>query len=124
MSESINTWGGSTTEAEVAPMIVVRRPRFPVFTVLGTFCLLIGVPGISVQLVSTPSDDSPAYGIFLGLGAGFLLLGLALAAGRINVYDRHYDVKSGFGRFRRREVDDIHTLRYGAQSNGVRPSSA
>jgi hypothetical protein len=120
MSESINTWGGSATKAEVAPMIVVRRPRFPgvVFTVLGTFCLLIGVPGIIVQLVSTPSDDSPAYGIFLGLGAGSLLLGLALAAGRINVYDRHYDVKSGFGRFRRREVDDIHTLRYGVQSNG------
>ncbi|WP_146244317.1 hypothetical protein [Curtobacterium sp. MCBD17_032] len=34
------------------------------------------------------------------------------------MYDRHYDVKSGFGKFRRREVDDIHTLSLGKQSNG------
>ncbi len=39
----------------------------------------------------------------------------------MNVYDRHYDVKSGFGKLRRREVDDIRTLRYATQSNGGGP---
>ncbi|PZE62691.1 hypothetical protein [Curtobacterium sp. MCBD17_021] len=119
MSDSINQWGGSATKAEVAPMIVVRRPLFPgvIFLALGVICLFIGVPGLIFQLIAG-SDDSPAFGIFIVLGAGSLLLGLGLAAGRINVYDRHYDVKSGFGKFRRREVDDIHTLRLGKQSNG------
>jgi len=119
MSDSINQWGGSATKAEVAPMIVVRRPLFPgvIFLALGVFGLVIGIPGIVFQLIAG-SDGSPAFGIFIVLGAGSLLLGLALAAGRINVYDRHYDVKSGFGKFRRREVEDIHTLRLGKQSNG------
>ncbi|PYY35717.1 hypothetical protein DEJ25_15110 [Curtobacterium sp. MCPF17_011] len=119
MSDSINQWGGSATKAEVAPQIVVRRPLFPgvIFLALGLIGLVIGVPGLVFQLIAG-SDDSPAFGIFIVLGAGSLLLGLALAAGRINVYDRHYDVKSGFGKFRRREVEDIHTLRLGKQSNG------
>ncbi|PZE61214.1 hypothetical protein DEJ24_05905 [Curtobacterium sp. MCPF17_001] len=119
MSDSINQWGGSATKAEVAPQIVVRRPLFPgvIFLALGVIGLVIGVPGLVFQLIAG-SDDSPAFGIFIVLGAGSLLLGLALAAGRINVYDRHYDVKSGFGKFRRREVEDIHTLRLGKQSNG------
>ncbi|WIB12319.1 hypothetical protein [Curtobacterium sp. MCPF17_052] len=119
MSDSINQWGGSATKAEVAPQIVVRRPLFPgvIFLALGVIGLVIGVPGLVFQLIAG-SDDSPAFGIFIVLGAGSLLLGLALAAGRINVYDRHYDVKSGFGKFHRREVEDIHTLRLGKQSNG------
>jgi len=119
MSDSINQWGGSATKAEVAPQIVVRRPLFPgvIFLALGVIGLVIGLPGLVFQLIAG-SDGSPAFGIFIVLGAGSLLLGLALAAGRINVYDRHYDVKSGFGKFRRREVDDIHTLRLGKQSNG------
>jgi hypothetical protein len=124
MSDSINQWGGSATKAEVAPMIVVRRPLFPgvIFLVLGAAGLVIGIPGLIVQLVSSSDDGSPAFGILTGLGAVFLLFGLGLAAGRINVYDRHYDVKSGFGKFRRREVDDIHTLRLGKQSNGGGPT--
>jgi hypothetical protein len=119
MSDSINKWGGSATKAEVAPMIVVRRPLFPgvIFLALGVLGLVIGIPGLVSQLIAG-SDDSPAFGILLGLGAVFLPFGLALAAGRINVYDRHYDVKSGFGKSRRRDVDDIHMLRLGKQSNG------
>jgi len=119
MSDSINQWGGSATKAEVAPMIVVRRPLFPgvIFLALGVIGLVIGLPGLVFQLIAG-SDGSPAFGIFIVLGAGSLLLGRALAAGRINVYDRHFDVKSGFGKFRRREVEDIHTLRLGKQSNG------
>ena len=119
MSDSMNQWGGSATKAEVAPMIVVRRPLFPgvIFLALGVIGLVIGVPGIVFQLIAG-SDDSPAFAILLVLGAASLVFGLGLAAGRINVYDRHYDVKSGFGKFRRREVDDIHTLRLGKQSNG------
>ena len=124
MSDSINQWGGNATKAEVAPMIVVRRPLFPgaILLVLGVASLGIGVPGLVFQLTSADGDGSPAYGISAGLGAAVLLLGLGLAAGRINVYDRHYDVKSGFGKFRRREVDDIHTLRFGKQSNGGGPT--
>lgn len=123
MSDSINQWGGSATKAEVAPQIVVRRPLFPgvIFLALGVFGLVIGIPGVAYQLIAG-SDGSPAFGILFGLGAVFLLFGLALAAGRINVYDRHYDVKSGFGKFRRREVADIHTLRFGKQSNGGGPT--
>jgi hypothetical protein len=105
MSDSINHWGGSATKAEVAPQIVVRRPLFPgvIFLALGVFGLVIGIPGIVFQLIAG-TDDSPAFGILFGLGAVFLLFGLGLAAGRINVYDRHYDVKSGFGKFRRRST--------------------
>lgn len=120
MSDSINAWGGTGTKEHEAPLFAVRRPRFPgaIFTVVGAAGVVIGVPGIVLQQMFAPGADSTAFGFLAGLGAAMWLLGQALAAGRIDVYDRHYDVKSGFGRLRRREVDDIHTLRYGSQSNG------
>lgn len=120
MSEQINTWGGTDTVQEKGPLFVVRRPRFPglVFTGLGGAAVVIGVPGIVIQQLVAPGSDSTSFGFLAVFGALLLLFGLVLGATRIDVYDRHYDVKSGFGKLRRREVDDIAKLRYGTQSNG------
>ncbi|MCS5507224.1 hypothetical protein [Curtobacterium flaccumfaciens] len=124
MTESTNTQGATGTNKSETPLFVVRRPRFPgiVFLILGGTCIVIGVPGFIVQMLATPSDSDPTFGVMAALGVAFLVIGLALAGDRVNVYDRHYEVKSGFGKLRRREVDDIHTLRYGSQSNGGGPT--
>lgn len=119
MSNSINTWGGTTSTAGDEPLFVVRRPwhQTIVFVVLGSGALVLGIGGLLVQILVS-HEDTPVWGFFLGGGALFLLFGLALRAGRITVHDRYYVVKNGFGRGRRREVDDVHLLRYGSQSNG------
>ncbi len=120
MSEQTNTWGGTETTKGTGPLFVVRRPRFPgvIFTGLGAAAVVIGIPGIVIQQLVSPGANSTSLGFMAGLGALLLLFGLALGATRVDVYDRHYDVKSGFGKLRRREVDDIRTLRYATQSNG------
>ena len=120
MSEQTNTWGGTETTKGKGPLFVVRRPRFPgvIFIGLGAVTAIIGIPGFIVQQLAGPGADGTSFGIMAVLGTLLLLFGLALGATRVDVYDRHYDVKSGFGKLRRREVDDIRTLRYATQSNG------
>lgn len=102
----------------------MRRPRFPgaVFTTLGAAAVVIGIPGLLVQQLMSPGADATSFAFFAGFGAMLLLFGLALAGDRVEVYDRHYEVKRGFGKRRRREVDDIHVLRYSTQSSGGGPT--
>lgn len=124
MSDSINTWGGTEAKADGEPLFVVQRPRFPqqILVVLGGAAVVFGLLGTVIEQLVVPGADSTAF-VLIGLvGALFLLIGLALAAGRVTVFDRHYLVKSGFGKARRREVDDIHVLRYGTQSAGGGPT--
>jgi len=128
MSESINTWGGTTSNVAAEPQFVVRRPRYQslMFEVLGGTVAVIGVIGGLSDLLTDAENGASSFGFFLlffvGGGALFFLLGAALGAGRINVYDQHLDVKSGFGKYRRRNIDDLHTLRYGSQSQGGGPT--
>ncbi|MCM3521502.1 hypothetical protein [Curtobacterium sp. P97] len=124
MSDSINTWGGTEAKADGEPLFVVQRPRFPqqILIVLGGAAVVFGLLGTVIEQLVVSGADSTAF-VLIGLvGALFLLIGLALAAGRVTVFDRHYLVKSGFGKARRREVDDIHVLRYGTQSAGGGPT--
>jgi hypothetical protein len=128
MSDSINTWGGTTPTVAAEPLFVVRRPRYQalIFQVLGAGIAAVGLIGGLSDLTSDPVNGASSFGFFLfffvGGGALFWLLGALLTAGRINVYDQHLDVKSGFGKYRRRNLADIHVLRYGTQSQGGGPT--
>ncbi|ROR83632.1 hypothetical protein SAMN06295974_1703 [Plantibacter flavus] len=128
MSDSINTWGGTATREGAKPLFVVRRPRYQslMFEILGGLVAVIGLFGGLGELVSDAEDGVSSFGFFLlffvGGGGLVFVFGLLLSAGRIQAYDRHLDVKSGFGRYRRREVGDIHTLRFGSQSQGGGPT--
>ncbi len=95
-------------------------PRLPgvIFIGLGAVTAIIGIPGFIVQQLAGPGADGTSFGIMADARHAAPALRLALGATRVDVYDRHYDVKSGFGKPRRREVDDIRTLRYATQSNG------
>lgn len=124
MSDSINTWGGTEAKANGEPLFVVQRPRFPqqIFIVLGGVVAVFGLLATVIEQLSVPDADSTAFVLTGLVGAVFLLIGRALAAGRVTVFDRYYLVKSGFGKARRREVDDIHVLRYSTQSAGGGPT--
>ena len=119
-------WHGDTGGPR--PLFVVRRPRYQslMFEIIGGIVVVIGLLGGLGGLMSEPDDGALSLGsfllIFVGGGGLFFVFGLMLSAGRIKAYDRHLDVKSGFGRYRRRELDDLHTLRFGAQSQGGGPT--
>ncbi len=129
VSDSINTWGGSATKTTLAkPLFVVRRPVWQgrIWQVFGAAIAAVGIIGGLADVLSGKPDGWASLGFFLfffgGFGGLVFLFGSSLTSSRINVFDDHLDVKVGFGKYRRRNLDDIATLRYGTQSQGGGPT--
>lgn len=128
MSDSINAWGGTVTKVTAEPLFVVRRPLWQgrIWQGFGAAIVAVGLIGGLSDVISGKPDGWQSLGFFLfffgGFGALVVLFGSSLVSSRMNVFDDHLDVRVGFGKYRRRTVDDIATLRFGTQSQGGGPT--
>ncbi|MCJ1715400.1 hypothetical protein [Curtobacterium sp. VKM Ac-2922] len=121
MSNSINTWGGTATKEAAKPLFVVRRSWFntTLYVIIGGAAVGIGIIGAVIQSTVAPDFGGSLFAMLIGGGMVFLPIGLVLNRSRITVWDERYDVRSGLGRTRHRNVADLHRLRYATQSSGA-----
>ncbi|WP_186317550.1 hypothetical protein [Curtobacterium sp. 9128] len=120
MSDSINTWGGTVSKGAAKPLFVVRRSWLAstFLVMVGGGALVIGILGAVVQSSFAPDLGGGIPAMLIGGGIVLLPFGLVFGRSRIRVYDERYDVRRALGRTRRRDVNDVHRLRFATQSNG------
>jgi hypothetical protein len=115
----INTWGGTVTKGAAKPQFVVRRSWLTstliLWVGLGTFG--VGFAGAILQPSIAPDLDDSVFALLIGVGVVALPLGLILNRSRVTVYDELYDVRPSLGRKRRRDVNDLHRLRFARQTS-------
>lgn len=127
MSDTINTWGGRKPAVERAqPLFIAHRPSWLWIgiAVFGAGIVLVGaVTALRDGLSGEPDAATMAgFSVFFFCGPGVLLL-LAAAAtrrSRIEGYDRHLEVVSGFRKPKTVRPEDIGRFQLEVQSNNGR----
>jgi len=126
MSDTITTWGGSAPAEGAKPLFTAHRPtwQWAAVALVGAVIVLLGVVSALKDALSGRPDALTMAGFsvffFCGFGVLWLIAAAMMRRSRIDGFDQHLSVVSGFRKARAVQPGDIGRLRLEVQSrNGI-----